>query len=180
MYFFEKSVLMRPPATIRPHLSINEMFQWLQNAPDEGAHKRRMAVWLTHTGNLHAKQVAKIVGVSTQAVWLWIRQYNDKGPAGLERAGRGGRRWSLMTIKQEADILKPYIRKLHNGDVTSPLEIKKAIEQKLEKTISMPYVYRLLQRHRWSDIIAQSSPKPSSQQKANEYLKVAMPWLRNS
>lgn len=169
---------MRPPATIKPHLSIDEMFQWLQNCPDEDAHKRRMAIWLTHTGDLHAKQIAKILGVSIQAVWLWIRQYNTNGPSGLERAGRGGRRWAMMSLDREVEILKPYIRKLRHGDITSPSKIKKAIEQKLDKSVSMPYIYRLLQRHKWSDMIAQSSPTDSAKQKANEFLKVARPWLR--
>lgn len=171
---------MRPPAVIKPHLSIDDMFQWLQIAPDEDAHKRRMAVWLTHTGNLYAKQIAKILDVSVQAVWLWINQYNAKGPAGLERAGRGGRRWGFLTKKQETELLKPYIRKLQNGTITSPSEIKIVIEKKLGRTVSAPYVYRLLQRHKWSEIIAQSSPKTETKQETSDFLMVARPWLRNS
>ena len=170
---------MRPPASIKPHLSINEMFQWLQNASEEDVHKRRMAIWLTHTGNLYAKQVAKVLGVSLQAVWLWIRQYNDQGPSGLERAGRGGRRWGFLTSDQEAKLLSPYIRKLRNGVVTSPSEIKKVIEQKLGKAVSMSYVYRLLQRHQWAEIIAQSSPIAADRERVDDYLKVTRPWLRN-
>ena len=155
------------------------MFQWLQNAPDEDAHKRRMAIWLTHTGNLHAKQVAKVLGVSLQAVWLWIRQYNDHGPAGLERIGRGGRRWGFLTPEQEIELLNPYIRKLRNGVVTSPSEIRKVIEQKLGKGVSMPYVYRLLQRHQWAEIIAQLGPSAEDRERVDGYLKVARPWLRD-
>jgi transposase len=170
---------MRPPASIKPHLSINEMFQWLQNAPDEDAHKRRMAIWLTHTGNLYAKQVAKVLGVSLQAVWMWIRQYNDHGPAGLERIGRGGRRWGFLTPEQEIELLKPYIRKLRNGVVASPSEIKNEVEEKLGRTVSAPYVYRLLQRHQWAEIIAQSSPIAADQKRVDDYLKVTRPWLRN-
>ena len=169
---------MRPPGTIKPHFSINAMFQWLQKAPDEASHKRRMAIWLTHTGNLHAKQVAKVLGVSVQAVWLWIRQYNEQGPSGLERTGRGGRRWAFLTPKQEAELLRPYIRKLRDGVVASPSEIKKVIEQKLGKTVSMPYVYRLLQRHQWAEIIAQSGSVTADGKQTENYLKVLRPWLR--
>jgi transposase len=171
---------MRPPAAIKPHLSINAMFQWLQKAPDEASHKRRMAIWLTHTGKLHAKQVARILGISVQAVWLWIRQYNEQGPSGLERTGRGGRRWGFLTPKQEAEILRPYVRKLRDGVVTKPSEIKKVIEDKLGKTVSMPYLYRLLQRHKWAQIIAQSSPNPTAKEQTDNYLKVVRPWLRGS
>lgn len=169
---------MRPPAAIKSHLSINAMFQWLQKAPDEATHKRRMAIWLTHTGNLHAKQVAKVLGVSVQAVWLWIRQYNQQGPSGLERSGRGGRRWGFLTLKEEADLLRPYIRKLRDGVITNPSEIKKEVEDKLGKTVSMPYVYRLLQRHQWAQIIAQTKPTVAESKPVNNYLKVIRPWLR--
>ena len=167
---------MRPPVTIKPHLSINKMFQWLQNAPDKDAHKRRMAIWLTHTGNLHAKQVAKILGVSVQAVWLWVRQYNTHGPSGLDRTGRGGRRWGFLTPAQEAELLSPYIRKLRSGVAVSPSKVKKVIEQKLGRSVSMPYIYRLLQRHRWAQIISQSTP---DSKRVDDYLKVARPWLRS-
>jgi len=170
---------MRPPATIKPHFSIDEMFQWLQDAPDEASHKRRMAIWLTRTGNLYAKQVAKVLGVSVQAVWLWIRQYNTHGPAGLERSGRGGRRWGFLTPEQEAELLKPYLRDLHNGVITPPAQIKKVIEEKIGRTVSAPYVYRLLQRHRWAEIIAQSNPLSAVQKRLEEHLKVMRPWLRN-
>ena len=169
---------MRPPACIKPYLSINGMFQWLQNAPDEESHRRRMAIWLTHTGNLYAKQVAKVLGVSVQAVWLWIRQYNTQGPSGLERSGRGGRRWGFLTPEQEIELLRPYIRKLRNGVVTNPSEIKKVIEQKLSEAVSMSYVYRLLQRHQWAEIIAQLGPSAADRERVDDYLKVAQPWLR--
>ncbi len=169
---------MRPPARIKPHLSIDEMFQWLQNAPDEDAHKRRMAIWLTHTGNLYAKQVAKVLGVSVQAVWLWIHQYNDQGPSGLERTGRGGRRWGFLTPEQETELLRPYIRKLRDGVITRPSEIKEVVEHKLGRAVSMPYVYRLLQRHQWAEIIAQSGSIATAEKGADAYWKVARPWLR--
>ena len=169
---------MRPPASIKPHLSINEMFQWLKNAPDEASHKRRMAIWLTHTGHLYAKQVAKVLGVSVQAVWLWIRQYNDQGASGLERTGRGGRRWGFLAPEQEAELLRPYIRKLRDGVITSPSKIKKVVEHKLSRTVSMPYVYHLLQRHQWAEIIAQLGPSAADRERVDDYLKVAQPWLR--
>ena len=169
---------MRPPAQIKEHLSVNDMFQWLQNAPDEGAHKRRMAIWLTCTGNLYAKQVAKVLGVSVHAIWLWIRQYNADGPSGLERGGRGGRRWGFLTPAQEIEFLTPYIKKLSFGVITSPSEIKKTIEQKIGKSVSRPYIYRLLQRHRWAERIAQSGSSKADSAKVGDYLKVVRPWLR--
>lgn len=106
---------MRPPPRIKPWLTIEKMFQWLQKAPDKASYKRRMAIWLIHTGKLHTPKAAEIIGVSTQTVWLWVRQYNSIGPKGLERKGRGGRRWAFMTQQQEAELLKPLIRKARSA-----------------------------------------------------------------
>jgi hypothetical protein len=84
-----------------------------------------------------------------------------------------------LTSKQEADLLRPYIRKLRDGVITKPSEIKKVIEQKLGKTVSMPYVYRLLQRHQWAEIIAQSGSTAAKEKQTDNYLKVVRPWLRD-
>ncbi len=171
---------MRPAACIKPWLSTEKMFRWLQNAPDEASYKRRLAIWLTHTRRLHANKVAETIGVSIHAVWLWVKQYNNNGPAGLERTGRGGRRWAFMTPKQEAELLRPFIRKARSGDTPKPTQIRQTIEKKLGRKVSMPYVYRFLARHGWADLIAQSKPtaKPSAVQDSFE--KLSRPWLRQT
>ena len=169
---------MPEPIRIKSWLSIEQMFQWLQNAPNEVSYKKRMAIWLTYTGKLSAPKVAEIVGASSQAVWLWIRQYNSVGPIGLDRKGRGGRRWAFMTPEAETEILKPFIKKAAAGHPPKIAHIKQVIEQKLQKKVSLPYIYRLLNRHHWQDIIAQSKAvsRPSSSHDNLE--KLLKPWLR--
>jgi transposase len=171
---------MRPPAKIQPYLPIEKMFKWLQDAPNEAAYKRRMAVWLTHTGKLHAPKVAQILAVSTPAVTVWIRQYNLLGPEGLQRKGRGGRRRAFMTIQKEAQILAPFIKMAKSGNIPKTPEIKQAIEKTLNKKVSLPYVYRLLGRHGWNEIIAQSRRETSKISVSDDFQKLARPWLRNS
>ena len=138
---------MRPPAKIKPHLSIDKMFLWLRSAPDKASYKRRMAVWLTHTGNLHAPKVAQILGISPQAVAAWVRQYNKLGPDGLNRTGRGGRRHALMTPRREEEILAPFIKMAKSGRTPKTPKIKQALEKALNRKVSLPYIYRLLSRH---------------------------------
>lgn len=171
---------MRPPTKIKPHLPIDKMFQWLRSAPDEASYKRRMALWLTHTGNLHTPKVAQILGVSPQAVAAWIRQYNNLGPVGLERTGRGGRRRALMTPQQEAQILAPFIKLAKSGRTPKTPQIKQALENALNRKVSLPYVYRLLSRHRWNQIIAQSGKTPPEEKALDDFQKIARPWLRNT
>ena len=171
---------MRPPAQIKDWLSLEAMFQWIQEAPGEAAYKCRMAVWLTHTGKLHAGEVAHILGVFKQAVWLWVRQYNEQGPAGLERGGRGGRRWGLMTPEQEAEFLRPIIRRARAGHAPRPETIKQMIEDVLQRKVSRSYVYKLLRRHGWADILRRSQSSASPAEDADSFGKLAKPWLREA
>ena len=71
---------MRPPAAIKDWLTAEQMLDWLSDAGDAESLQRRLAVWMTATGKLHAHHVAAMLGVSLQAVWLWIGQYNKHGP----------------------------------------------------------------------------------------------------
>ena len=169
---------MAGPIKIKPWLSIEKMFRWLQAAPDGKAHKRRMALWLTCTGKLNADKVAQVLEVSTQAVWLWIRQYNSSGPAGLERKGRGGRRWGFMTGEQEKEILAPFIRKIQGGEQVKPAVIKKVVEQKLGRKVSVPYIYRLLSRHGWGEMIAQSRYSREPLIPVDDFERAFQPWRR--
>ncbi len=170
---------MRQPAQIKDWLSIEKMFQWLQGAPDESSYKRRMAIWLTYTGKLHANKVAEILDVSLHAVRLWISQYNTKGPSGLDRKGRGGRRWSYLTASVEAELLKPFIRKVRAGENPKPASLKPIIEQKLGRKVSMPYIYRLLSRHNLAQEIAQSHPITAAADAENDFRQYSRPWLRD-
>lgn len=169
---------MRSPGRIKEWLSIARMFQWLQGAPDQGAYKRRMAIWLTHTGKIHANKVAQILGVSKQAIWLWISQYNRQGPEGLERKGRGGRRWGFMSAEEEAELLRPLLRKARAGTPPKPGAIKQLIEGKLGKKVSMAYIYRLLRRHGWSEAIAQSRLGGKEAVYEGDFSKLSHPWTR--
>ena len=67
---------MRRPARIEPWLSTDEVLAWLRDAGERDAYRKRLAIWLTVVGPFHAHEVARMLGVSTQAVWLWIGQYN--------------------------------------------------------------------------------------------------------
>jgi transposase len=165
-------------AEIKPWLSAGKMANWVASAPDEAASKRRSAIWLTSTQKLPAHKAAEILGVSTQAVWLWVGQYNKAGPAGLERKGRGGRRWAFLTAAEEAELLKPFIRSARSYPPPNTKRIKQAVEEKLGRKVSAAYVYRLLNRYRWSDIIARSRLK-TSRGGASGFLKLSRPWLAN-
>jgi len=163
---------------IKPWLSIEQMYEWLNSAPDENRRKRRLAIWLTHTGQMNAKEVASFLGLSTQTVWLWIRKYNKHGPDALDGPGRGGRRWAFLTEQQERDLLKPFIKALENGKRVKAADVKKAVEQKLGKKVSLIYVYKLLERNGWTSVIAQSHSEEEVKESTSKFQDVIHPWKR--
>jgi hypothetical protein len=92
---------MRKPSALSPWFTPTQLAAWVQEAPDKGAYQRRLAIWLTQAGPFAAHRVAELLAVSTQAAWKWLGEYNALGPQGLERHGRGGRRWRFLTLDQE-------------------------------------------------------------------------------
>jgi len=147
---------MRRPAQIQSWLSEDQMLAWMREAPDRASYQRRLAIWLTWIKALHAEEVAQMLGVSKQAVWLWIGQYNQKGPEGLQRSGRGGRRWSLLEWKEERRILEGWSQRAQQGEVITARQLLPVVEKALGEKISLAYVYKLLKRHGWR----KTGPRP--------------------
>ena len=147
---------MREPAQIKPWLSEEESLVWIREAPDIEAYQKRLAIWLTKIGPFHAHEVARMLGISKQAVWLWVGQYNQKGPEGLVREGRGGRRWSLLSWPQEEALLQSLEKRALGGELITAKQMLPPVCQAAGEEVSLAYVYRLLRRHQWRKL----GPRP--------------------
>ncbi len=147
---------MRPPAQIEAWLSTEDLQVWVREAPDKASYQRRLAIWLTHVERLPAHQVAQSLCVSTPAVWRWIAQYNQQGPEGLYRAGRGGRRWAFLSWEQEQRFLEKWLRAAASGEVLTAKQLHGQLEKITGRRLSLGYVYRLLRRHGWRKL----GPRP--------------------
>jgi transposase len=141
---------------LEPWLSPEELAVWVREAPTRAAYQMRLSVWLTHLGQFHAGQIAELLQVSIQAVWLWVGQYNKQGPRGLERSGRGGRRWALLSWAEEQALLSKLQSRAVQGDILTAPALKPQIEKAVGRKISLDYVYRLLHRHGWRKL----GPRP--------------------
>jgi transposase len=147
---------MRKPAQIESWLTPEELLSWLKEAPTVEAYQKRLVVWLTYIGPFHAQEIANMLGVSKQAVWLWLGQYNKNGPTGLGRKGRGGRRWSLISWEEEAALLKSLENRAVEGQLLTAKQLLPEVSQSVGHEVSLGYVYALLRRHRWRKL----GPRP--------------------
>ena len=147
---------MRGPAQIEPWLSEEELLAWIREAANRQAYQKRLAIWLTKIGPFPAHEVARMLGISKQAVWLWVSQYNQEGPEGLLRQGRGGRRWSLLSWLQEGALLGSFEKRALEGEWITVKQMLPEICQVAGAEVSLAYVYRLLRRHQWRKL----GPRP--------------------
>lgn len=166
---------MRNPARIEPWLSDLELMEWLRASPRVEDYQKRLAVWLTYIGPFHAHEVAKLLGVSKQAVWLWVGQYNKLGPDGLERRGRGGRRWSYLSFEEEKDFLTSLEKRALSGDVLTAKQILPQLCDRIGHKVSLAYVYSLLKRHGWRKLGPRPRHLKASPQAQEEFKKNCPP-----
>ena len=141
---------------VEAHLPLDELAVWVREAADKGGYQRRLAVWLTLAQGLPAQQVAQYLCVSRQSVWKWLGEYDKLGPEALERQGRGGRRWGFLTFSEEVDLLAGFLAAAERGQVLTASVLKHDLERRLQREVSLAYVYRLLSRHGWRKL----SPRP--------------------
>lgn len=109
--------------------------------------------------------------VSQPAVWLWVSQYNSEGPKGLERKGRGGRRWSYLSWVEEEALLDSFRERVNRGEVITAKHIYPVICEQIGKEISLDYVYGLLHRHGWRKIAPRPRHVKADRQVQEEFKK---------
>jgi transposase len=146
---------MRPPAHLESWLSSDGLALWVREAPDKASYQKRLAVWLTFLQH-PAHEVADLLQVSIPAVWLWVKQYNQRGPEGLIRQGRGGRRWSFLSVTEEEKLLASWEVRALRGEVLTAAQLQPEVEAKVGKPVSRDYVDRLLHRNQWRKL----GPRP--------------------
>ena len=170
---------MRQPAPIKPWLSPKEMFLWLQQATDEPTYQRRMTIWLTAHARLHAPAIASALNISVQAVWLWVRQYNDHGPTGLDRHGRGGRRWSYLTEDEERTLVRRALAAQIEQEQPAATILRQLAQTHLGRPVSPAYAYRLLDRHRQRQLRQKKAPTTTPATPTEDFRTLTQPWRRH-
>lgn len=155
---------MKMPAQISPWLNDEQLSDWVREAPSLDAYKKRLAIWLTRKGPFHAHRVSELLQVSKQAVWLWIKQYNQGGPESLDRKGRGGRRRAYLSLDEERALVEKLQTQVSKGQTRKAKELLPEVLEAVGQNVSVAYVYRLMQRHeRRRGPVAKAAHKPGTE-----------------
>ena len=163
---------------IQPWLSDVELLAWTQDARTRAEYQRRLTIWLAVLECWPAHRVARALGVSTPAVWKWVGQYNREGPHGLERPGRGGRRWAFLTLDQERDLLGEIQAEAGRGQVLTAKQLLPRVRQVTGRKVSLDYVYRLLHRHGWRKLAPRPTHVKADPEAQEAFKKKRRKWSR--
>ena len=147
---------MRRPAINLRWMSEKKLEAWVRGAHSREEYQKRLAIWMTYVGPFPAHQVARLLVVSKQAVWLWVSQYNRMGPDGLQRRGRGGRHHAILTVTQETALLESLQKRAQQGDPPRAVQVREEISRATGRDVSISYVYRLFDRIGWRKFIGPS------------------------
>ena len=149
---------------VKPHLSQKSLRKKLSIQTDV----RLFQYWqiinsvFTNPGK-KAEEYGSILGVAKEKVYRIVQSYNKNGADFDKEFIWGGRREerSLLSLKQEADLLKSIEAKAQKGQVLTMNDFKKQVENYIGTPVSDDYIWDLFSRHQWK----KKSPRPEHPEK---------------
>lgn len=103
-----------------------------------------------------AKYLSDITGYSKANVYSIVQQFNGSKNADVTSKQRGGRRRELMSVEEEQKLMKSLESKALKGEILSGKDVRKIVEQKVNKPVSDDYIWDLFKRNGWT----KHSPRP--------------------
>jgi transposase len=153
-------------AKLANHLDESEIRKRMLASEDREQFHRWQSIYLIRKG-LRAEQVAEYVGVSRGTVYQWVFHYNHEGPEQFRLEGRGGRRFGLLPLEEEAAVLESLRSEAETGRVVAAFSVRTPVEKQLNQTVSKDYLYDLLHRHGWRKVMPRPQhPKADPAQQA--------------
>jgi transposase len=129
-------------------------------------------------GIVSAEEVAHCADVSKSRVYAVVQLYNTLGPESIVLKPRGGRRHSLLTIRQEKTLLNALVDQAASGSISTIFDIRGQVCQKVGFTVSNDYIWDLLRRHGWKKQLFSTKEVPRVPECAiNEKSRSRTVWL---
>jgi transposase len=134
--------------------------------------RQAQAVVLPLEYGLSLERTARIIGHSVP----WTCQLRNRFFAGEivgngQRQRRGGRRRQNMSVKQEQEVLAPFLDRARNGGILVVGQVKAEIEATLGRKMVLSSVYNLLHRHGWRKLAPDRRHPQSDAQAQQEWKK---------
>lgn len=139
-----------------PHLSVEEVKKKLKAATSYWPRQKWLVIYNALVEPRPAAEIALHTGISVASVHKLISEYNRLGAEAIETPGKGGRYNYYLTLEQEQKFLALFLEKAAKGQIATAKEIKIAYEELVGHAVHKTTIYRLLDRHKWRQIV----PRP--------------------
>jgi len=157
------------------HLDEAGLKKQMKASADRGQFQRWQAIFLTSKG-LTSEIVAEYVGTTKGTIHQWVFQYNHNGPDAILLQGRGGRRFGLLTLDEERDLLEQARSRAEQGKILTAHALMDHIEKKTGKAVSGDYLYDVLHRHGWRKVMPRPRHPKANNEKQEEFKKNSRTW----
>jgi len=157
-----------------PHFSNDELKQILKKQKSTRGYQDWQIIYSVQVNyGKKAEEFSDILGVTKSKIYKVIQLYNKFGFTWRTHNDWGGRREQrcILTIEEEASLLKDLEEDALNGSILIFRHIKDAIELKAGKEVSDDYVWDLFKRHGWKKKVPRQSHPKGDKEKQEEYKK---------
>jgi transposase len=124
-------------------------------------YKRWQIIYFVSSYAVDAEYLADVTGYSKASVYSIVQQYNSSKKKDVTSKQKGGRRRSLLSLDDERQLMISLEDKALQGQILSARDIKKIVEQRVNKSVSDDYIWDLFKRNGWT----KHSPRPQHPKK---------------
>jgi transposase len=128
----------------------------MKAASNVSDYKRWQIIYNVSVYEVDAEYLSDITGYSKANIYSIVQQFNNSKDSDASSKQKGGRRRELMSIDQERELMNSLESKALNGQIISGKDVRKVVEQKINKSVSDDYIWDLFKRNGWS----KHSPRP--------------------
>lgn len=133
---------------------------------------RRLRVLMMRHEGYSAAETAKILGINRSDVYLQYKHYEAEGLEEFMRNKYKGHQTALPIEKEDA-ILERFRKKAESGQVVTAQDIKKAFDEERGKDTGRGYIYMVLKRHGWRQVMPRARhPKAASEEACDSSKKL--------
>lgn len=154
---------MRRTVEVKAHLSIERVKERLYRSKN-ARHASYWQIILTASSQpgKPAADYCAYLGISDTKFYRIVSLYNEKGASFWETVRWGGRREQrcALSVEQEAQLLKNWAPIALAGKLLVAKQLREAVEQKVEHSVSDDYLWDMLRRHGWT----KKAPRPEHPQ----------------
>ena len=162
--------MVRPKIKL-PQNTADKIEKLLPSIKDLSEYKRLQCVYFRVKYDYDVKTIAVITGYTEQTVRDVHSLFINGGLKSLKTNNKGGRYNSLLSIKEEKELINKFKKESKKGGIIEVSKIHNAIEEKANKKVAKSTTYRILDRHNWRKIVPRPYHPNSNPTKEDEFKK---------